>query len=461
MAKRLSRRTVLRGAGGVAIGLPFLEVMRDPRPARAGYGDAARRLVVVYSPHGRPQGSEDKWRPQGTGPVFTLSELMAPLMPHQQDMIALTGLELSSARNQGGNGHSKGPTHALTATDHLDETIPGDMSMGTIGFAGGISVDQKIAGDIAADTQLKFPSLQFGVQSGADFAVNGATTRSYIAYAGPGEPIPAEDNPAAMFERLFGDFDADELELAKRTEQRRSILDLVTEDFERLNPTVSSSDRVRLEEHLSKIREIELSLGVTADEVSPQCAMPDLGPAVDDYKNNANFPIVGQQQTDMLTMALACDMTRVATFQWSTGQSTTRHTWVEGAGDKGHHGITHDGSPGTAAYENILVWYAERVAELVSQLKATEEADGSNMLDNTVVLWIAGEMGYADAHNFIDMPYVLFGGGNGILQTGQHLEFQGRAHNDLLVTLIQAMGLPDTTFGKAEYVTGPLEGVLA
>jgi hypothetical protein len=435
--------------------------MGGSRSAHGAYGDAAKRLVIVYSPHGRPEALDNQWRPQGTGTDFTLSSMMTDFEPLKQDMIVLSGIELTSARSQAGNGHSKGPTHALTATDHLDETIPGDMSMGTIGFAGGISVDQAIANAIAESTPLQFPSLQFGVQSGADFAVNGATTRSYIAYAGPGEPIPAEDNPAAMFDRLFATFDADEGELLRLRAQRRSVLDLVSEDFERLNPTLGGDDRQRLEEHLAKIREIEQSIDVTTGEVSPQCDKPDIGETIEGYKDNANFPAVGEQQTQLLAMALACDMTRVATFQWSTGQSTTRHTWVPGAEDKGHHSLTHDGSVSHLGCEGIVRWYAGRVADMVGRLSEIEEPGGGSLLDNTVVLWIAGEMGYADAHSFSDMPYVLFGGGNGILQTGQHLDFDGRAHNDLLVTLMQAMGLNIDTFGNPDYVTGPLSGVLA
>jgi hypothetical protein len=461
MVKRLSRRAVLRGAGGVALGLPLLEIMGGSRPAHGAYGDAAKRVVIVYSPHGRPQALDPLWRPQGTGTDFTLSSLMTDFAPFKDDLIVLSGLELTSAKSQSGNGHSKGPTHALTATDHLDEMIPGDMSMGTIGFAGGISVDQAIANEIAKSTPLQFPSLQLGVQSGADFAVNGATTRSYIAYAGPGEPIPAEDNPAAMFDRLFSTFDADASELERLRAQRRSVLDLVSEDFERLDRTLGGEDRTRLEEHLEKIREIEQSIDVTVGDVSPQCGKPDLGETIEGYKDNANFPAVGEQQTQLLTMALACDMTRVATFQWSTGQSTTRHTWVPGAESNGHHTLTHDGSVSHPACEGILRWYAGRVADLVTRLSEIEEPGGGTLLDNTVVLWVAGEMGHADAHDFNDMPYVLFGGGNGILQTGQHLDFPGRAHNDLLVTLMQAMGLDVDTFGKPDYVTGPLSGVLA
>jgi hypothetical protein len=185
-----------------------------------------------------------------------------------------------------------------------------------------------------------------------------------------------------------------------------------------------------------------------------------VGTAVEAYKYNGNFPSVGEQQTKMLVMALACDMTRVATFQWSTGQSTTRHQWIPEASGKSHHGITHGGSPDRAAYDAITRWYAGRVAELLAQLQSTPDIDGSSLLDNTIVLWIAGEMGFADSHTFDDMPYVIFGGGGGTIATGQHLVYDGRAHNDLMVTLQRAMGMDDNSFGKPSYVQGPFEAVL-
>lgn len=458
-AKRMSRRSVLRGAGGVAIALPFLEIMGHSGKVSGADAATPRRLVIVYSPHGRAEASNDKWRPQGSGTDFTLSEFHTDFLPFQDQMVVLSGLRMTSAASQSGNGHSKGPTHALTCTDHLDETIPGDMSMGTIGFAGGISIDQKIASFLEESIALEYPSLQFGVQSGTDFAVNGATTRSFISYAGPGEPIPAEDSPAQMFDRLFGDFSQDSAELEKLRAERRSVLDLVMEDFERLDPKLGAQDSQRVEKHLDAIREIEQSIDLD-NGTNPACEVPDVGAPVEAFKDNDNFPLVGEQQTKLLTMALACDMTRVATFQWSTGQSTTRHSWIDGAGGKAHHGITHDGSASRDAYDAISKWYAGRVAELLTQLQSTPDLDGNSLLDNTIVLWIAGEMAFADAHNFNDMPYVLFGGGAGTINTGQHLVFDGRAHNDLMVTIQQAMGIEDDIFGKPDYVQGPLQGVL-
>ncbi len=398
MTKLLNRRTLLRGAGGIAVGLPFLEIMGLPKHAQGAYGDAAKRLVIITSPHGRSDASNDKWRPEGMGSDFTFAEFMTDFTPFQQDTIVLSGLEASSARNQSGNPHSRGAAHMLTATEHLEETLPGDTSGGSVGFAGGISIDQHVANSIEKKSPTKFASLQFGVQSGADFAVSGATTRSYVSYSAAGEPVPAEDNPAAMFDRLFSEFDVDAAELERLRAQRRSVLDLVTEDFERLNPTLGTSDRARLDEHLSKIREIEMSIGVSSGELSPQCALPDLGPAIKDYRDNDSFPEVGRQQTDLMTMALACDMTRVATFQWSTGQSSTRHSWNPDAGDSRHHGITHGGGPDRDAYDAITQWYAGRVAEFITQLRAIQEPDGGSMVDNTIVLWVAGETAGADGH---------------------------------------------------------------
>ncbi len=455
---RISRRMMLRGTGGVAIGLPLLDIMTPSRAAARGLSHR-KRLVVVQSPHGRQRSSNEHWQPVGIGQQFGLGTLHSSFEPLRDDMVVLSGVELTSARNQAGSCHAKGTTHSLTCTEHLETS---DESAGAAGHAGGISVDQRAAQAIAKVETLPFASLQFGVQSGHHFTTDGSTTCSYISYAGAGDPVPAQDDPGAMFDKLFGGMRGDASQRVRLAAQRRSVLDLVMEDFESLQPALSANDRRRLDEHLTHIREIERSIGVTASKTSADCRAPSIDRHADAWRNNDSFPIVGRQQTDLLAMALACDLTRVATLQWSTGKSITRHTWIPGADTNGHHALTHDGPSSRAACNAITRWYADRVAGLVSQLAAIEEPDGTSLLANTVVLWVAGETGFADTHDFGNMPYVLFGQGGGALRTGQHLDLgPARPSNDLMLTLLHAMGIQDEVFGTPEYNTGVISQLLA
>ena len=200
----LSRRTLLRGAGGVCLALPFLEIMAHasgggPRPAaRSG---APKRFIVFYTPNGTVL---KHWRPTGSAKSFTLSPILQPLEPYRQDIVVLDGVDALSAYHGPGDAHQKGTGQALTGTELQEGHFKGSTDF-TAGWADGISIDQKIADAIAGST--KFRSLEFGVR------VKGATVSSRISYRGPAEPLPPETDPSAAFRRIFGDLQlsADEL----------------------------------------------------------------------------------------------------------------------------------------------------------------------------------------------------------------------------------------------------------
>ena len=439
---------------GVSIALPMLEIMGRSRPASAMLPGGSPRLIVVYTPHGRHKDSDDKWRPQGTGTDFELGSLLTPLAAYKDRMIHVSGLPMETCRNQNGNSHSRGAMHALTCSFHNQNAWLGN----------GISIDQKIANAVAEVSSHKYPSLQLGVQATPDFASTDPV-RAYLSYAGPLDPITCNCDPQSVFDLLFssepvgGQGGGADEELQRLREERRSVLDFVGDDFDRLNAKLGHDDRIRLEEHADKIREIEASIG-DYTPTGEACAVPDYDDPGNPY-NVDNYPAVGRQMSKLVAMAMACEMTPVMLFQWSTGQCSTRHKWVsQQAGSSGFHGITHQGSDGQPTHDAIHSWYIEQIGNLLDDLDSLPEGDGT-VLDNSIVLWVGGEQGSSTNHSFDDMCYVLFGKGGGVLDAGKHVEYDGRSANDLMITVQNAMGLEDDAFGEQEFVQGALPGILA
>ena len=154
-------------------------------------------------------------------------------------------------------------------------------------------------------------------------------------------------------------------------------------------------------------------------------------------------------------MSLACDLTRVASIQWSTSVSNKVFSWL--GISEGHHDLSHEGDTNGDAQSKLIqinTWYAEQFAYLVAALKAVPEGDGT-MLDNTVILW-CNELGIGNLHSRTDVPYVLAGGCGGYFKTGRHLQYDGENHNNLMVSLCNAMDVNVSTFGNPAYCTGPL-----
>jgi hypothetical protein len=455
MTFRLPRRTFLRGAG-VCVALPLLEAMMHGT-SRAGEADAVKRFVVFFSGNGT---IDEAWRPQGGELDFTFTRsdggthILAPLEAHRDDLIVLAGVDMASrSMGPGGNGHDLGMGHMLTCR----ELVPGPQGEGEFGHlpdgsAGGISIDQQVADLIGGKTP--FRSFEFGVQFRLDTA---RQITSYMSYKNAFEPVPPEVDPRAAFDSLFSGLSGDPGEVAELRARRQSVLDKVRDDFARLNPKLGTRDRQKLEAHLEAIREIEQTL-TNAGGALEGCEVPG-APGEFDPLHNDNYPLVGQLQIDLLSMALTCDLTRVATLQWTHGQSGTRFSWL-GHTDA-HHSLSHEADD-DGTIRNMLVdinhWYAQQFAYLLDRMKAIPEGDGT-MLDNTVVIWV-NEQGNGDTHSSDNIPMVIAGSGGGYLRTGRFLDYGGVPHNDLYVSMLHAMGHDEIeSFGIPELCGGPLPGL--
>lgn len=436
--KRIHRRTFLRGAGGIAIALPFLDIMQ-PRKARAGGNEPPKRLVLFFTANGTQPSS---WKPAETGENYQLSPILQPLAAHQQDIIVLSGLDMKSS---GGDkkGHNRGVGCLWTGRTTIDGN-EGDTS-----YASGISVDQYLVSKLEPDTALN--SLELGVK------VYFTIPRGRMIYTGPNQPVPPEDNPFAAFNRLFGSFGEDEAAIEKIRARRHTVIDAVKDDFSRLDKMVGKADRIKLDQHLTSIREIEQRLD-NLGGIPEACSVPQMPPYFN-WKSNEKVPQIGDLQMELLVMALACDQTRFASIMWGGALSNFVFSWL--GHSAGHHELSHSLSDPTSRDQivEINTWYAERFADLLSRMKNIQEANGT-LLDNTVVVW-GSELGKGQPHYCLDIPFVLAGSAGGYFKTGQHVAYPGRSHNDLLITLMHAMGNEENEFGDPAHCTGPLEELKA
>ena len=458
-SKPISRRTILRGAAGVAIALPLLDVMR-PRVVKAA--TAPKRFVVFFSANGM---IKDAWQPTGTESSFTLSPILTPLAAHQSDMLIMRGLSNEASYIYGANAHDTSCTTMLTA----DKLMVGPSGTGRAGHVldgncHGPSIDQEIARVIGGAT--KIPSLELGVQSTTTILEPMVTRISYKGTPGNVKSVPVEDSPQNVFTRLFMDAGSSTSALDAIKKKRKSVLDFVLRDFQRLEAKVSVDDRAKLDRHMTTVRELEVSLdkiGTTTQGCKVPAAPTVSRDAVDCVQDGrktkcyGDFETLGKAQMDLLIIALSCDLTRVATLQWSTAESTVFFKSLNVAGE--HHLMSHDPKTNRNDLIKIDTWYAQQFNYLLDGLKSYKDVDGSALLDSSVVLW-ANELSDGDTHNRRDLGWIIAGKGNGAIRPGRNLRWTSNypTTNQLFASLMTMFGSPTNTFGASQW-TGTLSGL--
>jgi hypothetical protein len=461
---------VLRGAGGVIVGLPLLEAML-PRRARAA-AKPPKRFVVFDQNNGGVRGA---WLPSGEETGFQFSRILKPTEAYRDSLVILDGIDNLAGKNSPGGVHLKVFVPLLTGAHAAAKGTfgpDGKIQANGVGWPENVSIDQKIAKHIGTST--RFPSLELGVQVAAE-----AHPVFRISYREVGQPLPPENDPRRAFARLFtggsttGQPQSQE-DVLRRLARRQSVLDYVKQDLERLKARIGAEDGARVTFHLDAIREVErrLSAELTGLE-APVCrSVPAAGATLpqgfscseaEQAKEQGNcsdatFGVVGRGHIDVMALALRCDATRVASLQWSN--SAPRIVYKSALGLPGtHHDIDHLGDAGLEDRTRICTWYAEHFAYLLKRFTETKDPDGSSLLDNSLVLWVT-ELGDGDKHSPLKTPYVLAGKAGGTLRGGRFLSYPGRAHNDLLVSCMNAFGIQESRFGREEYNKGPLPGLL-
>lgn len=453
----LNRRAILRGAvagGMVAVALPWLEALQPVRKASAAPA-APKRIIFWFTANGTRQ---DIWTPPANL-ALDGHPLHEPLAPYADKLLFLDGVNQEVAYESIGDGHQTGMACLLTNAPILPGNLfcEGNCEPGAeqyVGWGGGVSVDQYIAKELTKTVTTKFSSLELGVQ------VKSSSVWSRLSYTGPDEPVPARESPNQNFNDFFSDLDADPFAIEVLRRKRKSVLDAVGSDYAAFNQRLGKDDRVRLEQHLDAVRAVELRLDATST-VGESCGVPTVDLPGDAYQQNDMYPVTGKAQMDLLAMALACDMTRVASLQWSTSVSNVRMSgWLPLILGEGHHDLSHyDDGDGSSQADILTInrWYTEQFAYFLSLLQSAPEGEGS-LLDNCVVVWV-NELGKGNSHTRDDIPFLLAGGCQDYFKTGQALDLGGQPHGKLLVSLCNAMDTPVETFGAPEHSQGPLPGL--
>jgi hypothetical protein len=454
---RIDRRTVLRGAGTLAIGLPWLECMEDDVKAQAAPA-TAQRFVGVYQPGGTVM---DKWRPTGSTDAPVFGTILAPLEPVKDKLVVIDGLELKSAV---GEQHQAGIIAFLTGAV---QALALKYSASKAG-ADNASLDQVIASQISKGKK-PMASLQVAMRwaTGKSHGLLNPMNALNFEDTTTNAPMPPRLEPSEIWTALFGSLEPMTPAMDSALLRKKSILDFVDKRYAALAARVSASDRVKLEDHLDKIRQIENGLVETTEPVTSACQPPELIDTSDynaksglnssddgskkDTQTDAAIPKVGMLMMDMLVMGLACDRTAVATLQWSDTEAKHTFPWLNLS--EHHHYYQHDGGFNAPACEKIAIWYSQMHLYLIQALAAVDMG-GHSLLDESVVLF-GSEISDPPTHNKQNMPFLLAGNGGG-LRTGRYLKYPGGSHNDLLVSVLNLFGDTRTQFGNAKYCNGPL-----
>ena len=380
---RFTRRNLLRGGLAATATVPLLDAQR----AAGQTMTYPTRLVVFLTPNGTRNAL---YWPTGTETNFTLNTLMPDLAPYKSKLTFLKGIKLNPALQNGALGGTVGSEHArgtgglLTGRPLKSGTQFKSFGNTTSGWGSGQSLDQYLAAKLAPPTT--FPSLQVGVH------VRDTEVRARIAYAGADMPIPPREDPKDVFSVLFGMSSGGtgtDPALARLWAQRKSIFDANNAETERIKGLVGRSDKDKLDAHLTAMRDVEKRLvGMTGTTTGGglTCTKPG-APADVDLKNDDLYLRAGQTQMDLAVAALACDQTRILTFQWSYSESEHLFGFLNISGS--HHVISHDFSPSGVnydAYNKIQTWYQQQFAYLLGKMDAIKEGTRT-LLDNSIVLW--------------------------------------------------------------------------
>ncbi len=435
--KTLSRRTILRGLGA-SVALPMLDAMTPALRAQAL--KTVPRLGFVYASHGV---IFDQWKPVRIGRDFELTPNLKPLEKVRGQFNVLTGLSHLEADTKGdGSGdHTRASAAWLTGVHAYDRTRPGvEVKLAT-------TADQLAAQVIGRSSPI--PSIEMTVDtpsqgscdSGDCFYVN------TISWRTPTTPNMAENQPRAIFERLFGDGGTSAQRLA-RVQKEDSILDSVAEEANSLAGTLGHSDRSKLSEYLDSVREVEKRIQ-SAEKMGPE--------SIELPERPIGIPASFEQHTklmfDLQLIAFRADLTRV--FSMILARELSSRTYPEIGIPGQHHLISHhrDDPDLMSQKARIDTCHVSMLAYLLEQMQAIPDGDGT-LLDHSLILYGSG-MGNGNLHRHSDLPVVLAGKLGGKFQTGYHYDYKmNTPMANLLVTILDRAGVPIEKLGDS---TGPLK----
>ncbi|MHC4876707.1 MAG: DUF1552 domain-containing protein [Planctomycetota bacterium] len=437
--KPISRRSVLKGTGTL-MGLPLLNAMLPTNGLAASTnGPAPLRTAYVFFPNGAIMPS---WKPQGEGTDYELSETLKPLEPFKSEFNVISGLAQDNGRAKGdGPGdHARSASSFLTGA-HPVKTAGADIRVG-------VSADQVAAQQIGSQTRL--PSLEIGIEKGrssgnCDSGYSCAYS-SAISWKTEHTPMAKEIVPQLVFDRMFGSEEGTPEERARRAKYRRSILDLVADDASRLSKTLGQTDRRKLDEYFTSVREIETRIEQaqkSAELEKPDFDIPDGVPS--DLTQHIRL------MYDLLIMAFRTDSTRVATFMLANEGSNRRYEPV--GVKRGHHQLSHhrDKEDMVADLRKIDHYLIEQFAYFLKKMSDTKDGEGT-LLDNSMIVYGSG-LGDGNRHRHGDLPVLLAGRGAGTITPGRHIRYEEEVPlNNLFLAMLHRVGANVESFGDSNGV---------
>ncbi len=445
---------MLRGAGGVALGLPLLDAMQ-PRAARAQTSSAPRRIMFVF----QANGDQTKQRFSAAGETdFVLGEFLSPLEPYRNELLFLNRLNkrfYELPEDARSDNHQQGGSSLAPFTSGAGSFPIGGTEDQTIGYVEGPSADYAIGERvIQADPSVAHRHLVYRV---GDKSNNIWNLHSHAGPIGEQNPVPPETDPYAAYARLFGSNDpAAQQAVQRQLDKKRSALDLVLGDLGSLEKRVGAADKRKLEQHTQALRDIERTLTGSATG----CGTLDLGAKLEVYKDD-NHAAVGQLFFKISALAFACDQTRSIQFNWSGNTSNRVYRNLDLS--EGHHDISHDSSE--ESFATVRRIHKHRWTEntkLYDLLKATPDGDGTLWDHTLIVHW--NELAQGDSHSIEDSLIVLAGGAHGYFTQGRLIDYQNKtSFSDMLVSCFHYMGFDDVTeFGDARLrLKGAITGITA
>jgi hypothetical protein len=438
--KHLSRRTFLRGSGAI-VALPFLDAMAPAQtPVRRTAASPSPRFACFYVPHG---ATMDKWTPATEGSGFAFTEILKPLEPFREQINVISGLSHPYVAGAGGADVSAGANHTRAAAVFLTGAIPEKGPRAHLG----VSADQLAAQRIGQDTPL--PSLELSIEEAvlACEAAFSCAYRNSISWKSPTDPLPMQNNPRLVFEKLFGDGSSGAERRARRQESR-SLLDSVMDQIAGLQRDLAPGDRRRLTQYLDDVREVERRIERAEASVRDDLELPDVPSGVP-----PTFQEHLKLLMDLQVIALQAEITRVSTLMFARELSTA--TYPETSIRDPFHNLSHHSNDrgNMDRFAQLNTYHMTKFAYFLERLKSVPDGDGT-LLDHAMVLY-GSSLSDGNQHNFSPLPIVLAGGASGRLKGGRHLQFPKDTHmSNLLLAMLDRLGARVDTFGDS---TGMLD----
>ncbi|HYO93830.1 MAG TPA: DUF1552 domain-containing protein [Polyangiaceae bacterium] len=439
--KNISRRTLIRGAAGAALALPFLELTAGKASAQAA--SRPKRLVIYFNGEGNVI---DKWRPSvasGAALPAVLPPMLNAISSYKSKLNLLYPIDNVLPSMMAGNDHNKAGRSLLSCNV---------FTGGETSAAAGPSIDQYIKQKLA----LKSLELQVGDPSVGEYQ---------MLFSGPGQAVTGEANPQRVYDRLFANLPAGGGAMAPAAPvvtaaerlalKRKDVMSAVRENFNTLRSQLGAEDRLRLDAHAARVQELEGQVGTSTTPgpiaTAAKCGKPVLG-TIDSH------PARNKAQMLNAAMAMTCNLAQVVTIQ-DTLYDSQPFPWLGLTLPQRWHLCVHDRNP-KEAIETAFAWYATAFKDLLDAMDSIDEGDGT-LLDNSLVVWIT-EFGDGANHNPLGIPVVWAGKLGGALRTDRYFDFgAGKAStNQMFVTIMNLMGIAENTFGVGPRNSGTLPGIV-